>query len=375
MTTCPGNVTISAIATPAGWNGAWRRGTTDSSDVGASRRPARERHQVVDSPLVEAGDCARGDEAGQRHECRRRRCSEATQRGLAAAAPTGRPRSALDVAPIGSPSTSSGSGSAALIATDEDRRSSTLGCARYRPLYSFGDVVAKSSFVMSPIRIDVEEAVVLACVRRELHPATVVIAVRHDHVVHRAFPPDAVLELHHDARVLPGEELARERVVERRPAAECLRHRVGASSHRAAHPGRADVGEEAARAALELDPAEVDRARLAAERDPHGVVEAGREPMRPAEVLARAARQHRKLGLRPRDAVGDLVHGAVAADHHEERPRRVLRRLGEVPRELRQHLLPLQAELGGPLPELRPALPGCAVARGRVDEEERVNRA
>ena len=49
--------------------------------------------------------------------------------------------------------------------------------------------------------------------------------------------------------------------------------------------------------------------------------------MRPAEVLARAARQHGELGARPRDAVDDLVHGAVAADHHEERIPRVARPL------------------------------------------------
>ena len=87
-----------------------------------------------------------------------------------------------------------------------------------------------------------------------------------------------------------------------------------------------------------------------------------------AEVLARAARQHGDLGVRPGDGVGDLVHGAVAADHDEKR---VLCRPGslrEVPRKLRQHLLALQTELGGALPELRPALSGRAVTGSRIDE-------
>ena len=92
--------------------------------------------------------------------------------------------------------------------------------------------------------------------------------------------------------------------------------------------------------------------------------------MRAAEVLARPAGEHRDLGVRPRDRVDDLVHGAVAADHDEERVPRVARGLPEMPRELRQHLLAVEAELGRPLPQLRPALTGRAVARRRIDEEE-----
>jgi hypothetical protein len=196
------------------------------------------------------------------------------------------------------------------------------------------------------------------------------VAVRDDHVVHRAFAPHAVVELHHDACVLPGEELARERVEERHPAAEPLRHGVGAPRHRTAHAHRADVGEEPARAVLELDPAQVDDARLAAERDPDGVVEAARDAVRAAEVLAGAARQHGDLGVRLRDAVRDLVHGPVAADHHEERSSGVGRCLAEVAGKLRQHLLAPQSELGGPPLQLGPALAGRAVAGDRVDEEE-----
>jgi hypothetical protein len=46
----------------------------------------------------------------------------------------GRTSNRAGVVPIGSPSTSSGNGSAALIATVDDRNSSTFGCVRYLPL-------------------------------------------------------------------------------------------------------------------------------------------------------------------------------------------------------------------------------------------------
>ena len=219
-------------------------------------------------------------------------------------------------------------------------------------------------------RHDVEEAVVLPGVRRELHPSAVEAAVRDDHVVHRAFPPHAVVQLDDHVRVLPGEELACERVEERRAAAERLRHRVRAARDGAAHPRRADVGEEAARAVVELDAAEVDRSASRRRARPAPRRRSGRDAVRAAEVLARAAREHGELAVRPGDAVDDLVHGSVAADHDEQRVLRLAGRLREMARELREHLVAAQAELGGPPPELRPALPGRAVAGRRVDEEE-----
>jgi hypothetical protein len=123
-----------------------------------------------------------------------------------------------------------------------------------------------------------------------------------------------------------------------------------------------------------LDPPEVDRTRLALEHDAYGVVEAARDPVGAAEVLAGAARQYRDLGLRTRNPVDDLVHRAVAADHDQERARRALRLLREMAPEFREHLVAAQAELGGPLPELRPAPPGRAVAGGRVDEKKDLPR-
>ena len=47
-------------------------------------------------------------------------------------------------------------------------------------------------------------------------------------VVQRAVPLDTVVQRHGDLRVAPGEELECERVVERDPAPERLRHRVRA---------------------------------------------------------------------------------------------------------------------------------------------------
>ena len=111
-----------------------------------------------------------------------------------------------------------------------------------------------------------------------------------------------------------------ERVEERRLAAEPLRHRVRAPRDGAAHAGRADVGEEAALAACELYPADVDRraSRRRARRAPRR--RSRRDAVAAHEVLSRARRAApRSRAVRPRDAVDDLVDGAVAADDDEQR--------------------------------------------------------
>ena len=89
---------------------------------------------------------------------------------------------------------------------------------------------------------DVEQPVVGRRVRCELHAAAVPHAVRDDHVVHAAAPL-AVVERHRHLGVLPLEEHARQRIEERRLAAERLRHPVRALRDGAAHPDRADVRE------------------------------------------------------------------------------------------------------------------------------------
>ena len=70
--------------------------------------------------------------------------------------------------------------------------------------------------------------------------------------------------------------------------------------------------------------------------------------MRAAEVLARAARQDRELGVRARDAftTSFTVPSPPITTSSESRASRAS--LREVPRELREHLLAAQPELGGP---------------------------
>ncbi|HZC30808.1 MAG TPA: hypothetical protein VE261_04760, partial [Gaiellaceae bacterium] len=123
-------------------------------------------------------------------------------------------------------------------------------------------------------------------------------------------------------------------------------------------------------ASVAVDAADVDRPRRPAEDDTDSVVEPVRDAMRAPEVLAGARGQDGDLSVRSHDAVDHLVHGAVAADDDEQCALRLAGSLGEVPRELGQHLLAAQAELGRTAPQLRPALAGRAVPRRRVDEEE-----
>jgi len=63
----------------------------------------------------------------------------------------------------------------------------------------------------------------------------------------------------------------------------------------------------------------------------------------------------------------------VAADRDDELgtvARGTLRELDQVPRSLREERLALDAELVRAMHELGPALPGRAVARRRIDEED-----
>src|SRR5690348_7793614 len=369
-TTCPGSVTIWATPTPTGWNGAWSRGTSDSRNVGggtgcpasgmACSAAQLSRRVVAPEPTRPAS--AANAAAAATALLRRGGHPQPQRRRDDLEACGGRPdRLAVDLE------------RQLLGGIDRDARgpqeldlrvreiAAAVQLRRGRDEVELRDVADQH---------DVEGAVVLPGVGRELHPPAVEAAVRDDHVVHGALPPEAVVELDDYARVLPRQELARECVEERRPATEPLRHRVRTPRHGAAHSGRADIGEEPARAVLELDASEVDPPHRAGERDADCVVEATRDTVRAAEVLTRAARQDGDLRIRPGGPVHDLVHRAVAADHHEQRVTRFACRLREMSRELREHLVAAQAEVGRPLPQLRPALPGRAVAGGRVDEEE-----
>jgi len=65
--------------------------------------------------------------------------------------------------------------------------------------------------------------------------------------------------------------------------------------------------------------AEVDRARLARERDLDGAVDLPRQPERAGEVPAGSARDHRDLdAVAFRDPVHDLVHRSVASDDDQQ---------------------------------------------------------
>ena len=94
--------------------------------------------------------------------------------------------------------------------------------------------------------------------------------------------------------------------------------------------------------------------------------------MRLAEVLARAGREHRELGVEAGDAVHDLVQRAVAADDDQQLVRRggLARELDQVPRPLREQRLAVEPELlRARARSSGQRLPGRAVRARRVDEE------
>ena len=129
-TTCPGRVTISVTPTPSGWNGACEKRDEPLERGRCRRRRAGERHRVLDRPLVEARRRARGDQDGERARTPPLPLPRGYAAGTRSRSADGTTSKRAGVAPIGSPSTSSGSGSAALIATEGDRSSSTFGCER-----------------------------------------------------------------------------------------------------------------------------------------------------------------------------------------------------------------------------------------------------
>ena len=143
-------------------------------------------------------------------------------------------------------------------------RTSTCGGRRGRRRRASARSSRSRASTTSPIRTTSNSAVVGAGVRRELHPAAVPAArSRRSRRASRPrrSPPSkrTVTSVFCQAR-----NSRDERVVERRPAAERLRHRVRAPRDRAAHPDRADVREEPRRlrpsAPRKVGAADVDRA-------------------------------------------------------------------------------------------------------------------
>jgi len=99
-----------------------------------------------------------------------------------------------------------------------------------------------------------------------------------------------------------------------------------------------------------------------------------RDPERADEVAAGAAVHDRELyALDPGDSVHDLVHGPVPAHCDQQASsfrRGLMRELREVLGPLRQERVADQAAFAGEPGDLRPALAGRPVVRGRVDQED-----
>ena len=94
---------------------------------------------------------------------------------------------------------------------------------------------------------------------------------------------------------------------------------------------------------------QVDLAGDSGQRNLHGIVEARRDVVRPAEVLARPARKDRDLRFGAGDPVDDLVERPVATDHDEQPALGGCgaRKLRQMPGRLRQELVAVEPELAG----------------------------
>ena len=180
--------------------------------------------------------------------------------------------------------------------------------------------------------------------------------------------------------VLPREELADERVVERRPAAERLRHRVRARARRrrSSRPSRRWRRSASPRrrpASRNVDAAEVDpsrRRRSSATRTASSK-RVGMPCVRPKSWPVPVG-QHGELGAGAGDAVHDLVQRPVAADDDEQLARRAAAsRASSVrwPGPLREQRLAVEPELRAPAARsFGQRFAGRAVRARRVDEED-----
>ena len=222
----------------------------------------------------------------------------------------------------------------------------------------------------------VECAVVRLRVGRDLHAAAEVAAVGDDHVVHRAAPL-LVADLDRDLRVPPAREDGHRAPGVRDLAAERLAGLVHTLGDRAAH-ARASRVREPLRLLAALPGAvarapEVDRPRGRSAGDVERSLELVRDPERADEVAAGAAVHDRELHpVDPCDPVHDLVHRAVPADGDQQAGalrRGLARELCELLGPLRDERVAGQAALAGEPGDLRPALAGRPVVRGRIDEE------
>ncbi len=227
----------------------------------------------------------------------------------------------------------------------------------------------------------VEEAVVGLGLGQHHHPAAEVAPVRDERVDDL---PVACVPVHRDPHLarLPAREDGERRPVVRDLPSERLRGLVRALRDRAADPRARDVREVRARLLSgprpERDEPDVDLADGARERDVHGRIEIARDPVGAHEVPARPPRDHGDLDVGPGRPVHDLVDRPVAADHDEPLRAAVDRLSGErreLARLLGDERVAGEAERGGAMGDLGPALAGRAAGRGRVDEEDRADGA
>ena len=163
MTTWPGSVTIWATAAPTGWNCAWRSGTTDSRRVGGPPT-CRPRSGIGWSTAhwsrpVSAPEATRPPSAANAAAAAAARLRSAAPAAVALAGTTSK---RAGVVPIGSPSTSSGSGSAASIATRRRPQKLDLRMREVPAAVELRRGREEVELVHVADRHDVEEAVVLA---------------------------------------------------------------------------------------------------------------------------------------------------------------------------------------------------------------------
>jgi len=183
-------------------------------------------------------------------------------------------------------------------------------------------------------REDVEEAVVRLGAGADLHPAAEEPPVRDDRVEHPTRPALAV-DVERELGRLPAREDGERRPQVGELAAERLRRLVGALAMRRSCPRcrrsrtrpRRRSRPRAVRHATE-----VDRAGRPLERHAHRPLDVARDPERPHEVPAGAARHDgelRRIGEAD-EPFAHLVHRSVAADDDEQARAGVRRLAGEL---------------------------------------------
>ena len=230
----------------------------------------------------------------------------------------------------------------------------------------------------------VEQPVVRLGLRADLDAAAESAAVGADHVVGDQLERRLVVDLDAERHVAPGRERGDGRKQERGRSAESLRRALERARPPPGEAAGADVDvparARAGRARRERRTPEVDRARAPAAQQLQCPLRLLGDAVGANRVAPGAEGQDRQLGAggaARREAVDDLVDGAVAAERADELApllggracelRGMSRRLGE-------HGLQLEAEGAGALREARPALSGRAVLRGRVDDHIRAGR-